>query len=397
MDILSIVSEYNPLHNGHLYHFKKSVDLTSADVKVAIMSGNFVQRGEPAILNKWKRAELALKAGFDLVIELPCVYAISSAENFAYGAMKIADEIKSSFVSFGSECGDLDKLRTLSKLIIDNQEKYIYFVKEKISEGFSYPKSQELVIADLFGKKFADLCKSNNILGLEYLKALNLFKSSIIPITVERNNFNLISSSEIRKILRDNIATEDISIDKFVPDYVFDSLKEYSDNGNIVLSLKAFERELFYILRTCNLDDMENIPDLPDNMISSLKKAANSFNSIEDLINNLKNKSITQARIKRILLYILLGVTKKDIEISKSIIPYIRVIGMTDNGKKLLPIISQSCKVITSVKDFESKCKDSNLLRLLDIDKRATNIYTLAYSSDSRANLDYTTKIITLD
>ena len=318
MDILSIVSEYNPLHNGHLYHFKKSVDLTSADVKVAIMSGNFVQRGEPAILNKWKRAELALKAGFDLVIELPCVYAISSAENFAYGAMKIADEIKSSFVSFGSECGDLDKLRTLSKLIIDNQEKYIYFVKEKISEGFSYPKSQELVIADLFGKKFADLCKSNNILGLEYLKALNLFKSSIIPITVERNNFNLISSSEIRKILRDNIATEDISIDKFVPDYVFDSLKEYSDNGNIVLSLKAFERELFYILRTCNLDDMENIPDLPDNMISSLKKAANSFNSIEDLINNLKNKSITQARIKRILLYILLGVTKKDIEISKS-------------------------------------------------------------------------------
>lgn len=397
MDILSIVSEYNPLHNGHLYHFKKSVDLTSADVKVAIMSGNFVQRGEPAILNKWKRAELALKAGFDLVIELPCVYAISSAENFAYGAMKIADEIKSSFVSFGSECGDLDKLRTLSKLIIDNQEKYIYFVKEKISEGFSYPKSQELVIADLFGKKFADLCKSNNILGLEYLKALNLFKSSIIPITVERNNFNLISSSEIRKIFRDNIATEDISIDKFVPDYVFDSLKEYSDNGNIVLSLKAFERELFYILRTCNLDDMENIPDLPDNMISSLKKAANSFNSIEDLINNLKNKSITQARIKRILLYILLGVTKKDIEISKSIIPYIRVIGMTDNGKKLLPIISQSCKVITSVKDFESKCKDSNLLRLLDIDKRATNIYTLAYSSDSRANLDYTTKIITLD
>jgi len=394
MNILSIVSEYNPLHNGHLYHLKKSVDLTSADVKVAIMSGNFVQRGEPAILNKWKRAELALKAGFDLVIELPCVYAISSAENFAYGAMKIANEIKSSFVSFGSECGDLDKLRTLSKLIIDNQEKYICFVKEKIAEGFSYPKSQELVIEDLFGKEFADLCKSNNILGLEYLKSLNLLKSSIIPITVERDNFNLISSSEIRKILRDNTA-EYMNIDKFVPNYVFDSLKEYCDNDNIVLSLKAFEKELFYILRTCSLDYINNIPDLPDNMISTLKRAANSFNSIGDLINDLKNKSITQARIKRILLYILLGVTKKDIEISKSITPYIRVIAMTDNGKKLLPVISQNCKVITSVKDFESKCNDSNLLRLLEIDRRATDIYTLAYSSDSRANLDYTTKIIT--
>lgn len=396
MNILSIVSEYNPFHNGHLYHLKESVKLTNADLKVAIMSGNFVQRGEPAILNKWERAELALKAGFDLVVELPCVYAISSAENFAYGAMEIADEIGSSFVSFGSECGDLSELKYLSKSIVDNKEKYVCLVKEKISEGFSYPKSQELVIEKLFGQDFSNLCKSNNILGLEYLKALNSIESSVIPITVRRNNSDFISSSEIRKLFRDT-AFEDINIGNFVPTFVFDSLKESYYNGNIVISLKTFERELFYILRTLSFADIKNIPDLPDNMITNLKKAANLCNSLDELINSLKNKSITQARIQRILLYILLGITKKDIELSKNIIPYIRIIGMNDNGKRLLPIISKNYKVITSVKDFESKCNDADLLRLLEIDKRATDIYTLAYSSDSRANLDYTTKIVTLN
>lgn len=396
MNILSIVSEYNPFHNGHLYHLKESVKLTNTDLKVAIMSGNFVQRGEPAILNKWKRAELALKAGFDLIVELPCVYAISSAENFAYGAMEIADAIGSSFVSFGSECGNLNELKHLSKLIVDNKEKYVCLVKEKISEGFSYPKSQELVIEKLFGQNFANLCKSNNILGLEYLKALNMINSSIEPITVERNNSSFLSSSEIRKIFRDT-TSEDINVDNFVPTFVFDSLKESYNSGNMVVSLKNFERELFYILRTFDLNDIKNVPDLPDNMITNLKKAANLYNSLDDLINILKNKSITQARIQRILLYILIGITKKDVEISKNIVPYIRIIGMNDNGKRLLPIISKNCNVVTSVKDFELKCNDSDLLRLLEIDKRATDIYTLAYSSDSRANLDYTTKIVTLD
>jgi len=130
--VLSIVSEYNPLHNGHIYHLEESVKLIKPDIKVAIISGNFVQRGEPAILNKWKRVELALKAGFDLIVELPCVYAISSAENFADGAMKIANAIGSSYISFGSECGNLDKLNTLSRLIIDNEDTYISLVKEKI-------------------------------------------------------------------------------------------------------------------------------------------------------------------------------------------------------------------------------------------------------------------------
>lgn len=389
--ILSIVSEYNPLHNGHLYHLEESIKLTNPDVKVAIISGNFVQRGEPAILDKWCRAELALKAGFDLVIELPCVYAISSAENFANGAMKIANAINSSFVSFGSECGDLHQLENLSKLIIDNEDKYISLVKEKISEGFSYPKSQELAIGQLFGNKFEILCKSNNILGLEYLKSLNRLCSSIVPITIARKEVNLLSSSDIRKLIRSGSFSD---IKSAVPDFVFNPL---NDNKNMVLSLKLFEKEIFYVLRTCDLEYLGNIPDIPSNMITNLKKSADTCNSLDDLISNLKNKSITQARIQRILIYILLGITKNDMLISKNITPYIRILGMNNIGKKLLPDISKSCSVVTSVKNFDNNCNDPNLLRLLEIDKRATDVYTLAYTSCSKANLDYTTKIVTLD
>lgn len=392
--ILTIISEYNPLHFGHIYHLEESIKKTNPSIKVAIISGNFVQRGEPAILNKWKRAEMALISGFDLVIELPCIYAISSAENFANGAIKIANQFNSSYISFGSECGDLEKLQKLSSLINEHEKEYSCYVKNKISDGFSYPKAQELVISDLFGDNFADICKSNNILGLEYLKSLNSINSNIIPITIKRDNTNKLSSSEIRKILRtrSNLST----LEKSIPTFVLEILKQNINNGNLVLSLKEFEKELFYKLRTIDIDTIKNVPDIPDNMISNLKKSSESTNSLEMLIQSLKNKSITQARIQRILLYILLGITKKDMQISKSAIPYIRVLAMNNNGKKVLSAISKSANVITSVKDFESKCNNKDLIRMLEIDKQATNIYTLAYKNNSQSNLDYTTKIITI-
>ena len=148
---LCIISEYNPFHFGHLYHLNESISKTNADYKIAIISGNFVQRGEPSIINKWEKAKVALAAGFDLVIELPTLYAVSSAENFANGAIKIASQIRSNYISFGTESGDLEKLKELSSLINKNEKKYISKVKEKIAEGFSYSKSQELVINELFG------------------------------------------------------------------------------------------------------------------------------------------------------------------------------------------------------------------------------------------------------
>ena len=390
---LCIISEYNPFHFGHLYHLNESISQTNVDFKVAIISGNFVQRGEPSIINKWEKAKVALSAGFDLVVELPTLYAISSAENFANGSVKIANQIGSDYISFGTESGDLKKLKNLSSLINKNEKEYITNVKEKIAEGFSYPKSQELVIDEMFGDEFLGVCKPNNILGLEYLKSLNAISSKIIPITVKRD-FEKSSSSDVRALLRTSGFKIENLKDK-IPDFSYEILAENIDNGNAVLSLKAFEKEIIYILRTIDNEKLKNIPDVPENMLSNLKKIACSTNSLDELITALKNKSITQARIQRILLYILLGITKSDMELSKNITPYVRVLGMSENGKKILSDLPKDVNVITSVKTFEKNCDDSDLLRMLEIDKRATDIYTLAYSKNSVANLDYTMRIQT--
>ena len=329
-----------------------------------------------------EKAKVALSAGFDLVLELPTLYAISSAENFANGSIKIANQIGSNYISFGTESGDLEKLKKLSSLINKNEKEYITNVKEKIAEGFSYPKSQELVIDKMFGNEFLGVCKPNNILGLEYLKSLNAISSNITPITVKRD-LDKSSSSDVRALLRTSgFKIEDLK--NSIPDFSYEILAENIENGNAVLSLKAFDNE-----------KLKNIPDVPENMLSNLKKIAYSTNSLDELITALKNKSITQARIQRILLYILLGITKSDMELSKRITPYVRVLGMSENGKKILSDISKDINVITSVKAFEKTCDDSDLLRMLEIDKKATDIYTLAYVKDSVANLDYTTRIQT--
>lgn len=388
--LLTIISEYNPFHLGHLYHLEESIKQTSPDYKVAIISGNFVQRGEPSIINKWEKAKLALENGFDLVVELPCIYSLSSAENFANGAIKIANQLQSTFLSFGSENGNIQNLIKLTSLIAENEKKYFSKVKEKLSLGFSYPKSQELVINELFKNEFHNICMPNNILGLEYLKSMKFTNSNIKPITVKRNN-SFSSSSNVRSEIKNKNYSEAF---KLLPISTIKTIKKAKKEGTLILSIKQFEKEILYTLRKMNIDTLKNIPEIPENLINKFKIASNSCNNIEELISILKNKSITQARIQRILLYILLGITKKDMDISKKELPYIRILAMNNKGKELLPLLSKNSNIITSVKQFENNCKNKNLLRLLEIDKFATDVYTLAYSKNSKANLDYTTKLI---
>ena len=384
--ILTIKSEYNPFHLGHKYQLEESIKLTNPEIKVAIISGNFVQRGEPSILNKWEKTKTALLEGFDLVIELPTIYAISSAENFANGAIKIANMINTTHLSFGSEIGNIEVLQELTNLI-QSDNSFIENVKSKINEGYSYPKAQEIVINELYPTKFKNICKPNNILAIEYLKSINKIKSTIKPVTIKRN-INFCSSSNIRTMLRDE---EEIS--NVVTEQSFEIINNNINNGSLIYSLKSFEQEIIYTIRKMSYKDLENIPDVTENLVKKIKTSADMTNSLEELIHKIKNKSVTQARIQRILLYILLGITRRDIELSKNISPYIRILGFNSTGKSFLSSI-KSKNVITSFKKFESSCEDKDLLRLLKIDKLATDIYTIAYKKDSRSNLDYTQKII---
>ena len=199
--VLGIVSEYNPFHNGHILHLKKSLEMTKADFTIAIMSGNFTQRGDTSLIDKWAKTEMALKQGIDLVIELPTLYAISSAENFADGAVKILNSLGIiDYISFGSEIGEIKPLDDVATVLSKEPKDFSEILKRQLRSGLSYPKAREIAIQMYFGTSpiyTEALQNPNNILGIEYLKALKRSKSNITPITIKRN-YNSYNSNDVK-------------------------------------------------------------------------------------------------------------------------------------------------------------------------------------------------------
>ena len=189
--ILGIVSEYNPFHNGHLMHLNYSKDLTKADFTIAIMTGNFVQRGDTSLVDKWTKTEMALKAGIDLVIELPTVYATSSAENFADGAVKILDSLGIvDYLSFGSEIGELGPIDAVASVLAREPKDLSNLITRQLKSGLSYPKAREIALSQYFGTSpiYTEILQNpNNILGVEYLKAIKRRRSHIKAFTVKRD------------------------------------------------------------------------------------------------------------------------------------------------------------------------------------------------------------------
>ena len=406
MSVLGIVAEYNPFHNGHLYHLNESKKLVNADYTVCVMSGNFMQRGDAAIVDKWSRTDMALANGIDLVIELPAVYSISSAENFAYGSMSILDKLGIvDYVSFGSEVGDLDILNSIAEILCTEPKEYVSLLNHELAKGVSFPKAREKALLMYLNdiRKYANvLSNPNNILGIEYLKALKKLKSNIEPVTIKRKNADynstsivdgFASSTAIRKIIK----KPDV-VSKAVPEDTFSVLENKIKHGQIVQGLATYEKEIIYKLRTVPVEYIANLPDVSEGLEHAIKNAANSCNNILDLISFVKSKRYTQTRIQRILLYALLDITKQDMEHSKKGVPYIRVLGMNDKGKQLVSKIASNKKlnVITSPKKFMDDCNNKIAKNLFSKDILATNIYTLGYEYESLSNLDFTTPIITI-
>lgn len=363
--------------------------------------------GNTAILDKWSRTELALKSGIDLVIELPLVYSISSAENFAEGAIKILNSLKmNTTLSFGSECGDLETLKNIAEVLLYEPDEYKTLLEHALSKGVSFPKARENALLMYLNnvRKYANVLNgSNNILGIEYLKALGKLKSSIEPITITRLNAdynstdltgNIASATAIREGLLEN---KDII--NFLPKYSYNLLSQKISKGQTVLSFNAFEKIILYKLRLMTVEQIANLPTVSEGLEHKIKKAADSSISLEELIDKIKSKRYTLTRINRILLYVLLDIKKKDIEDSYKAIPYIRVLGVNKKGKELISKLAKNNKklqIITSPKKFLQKNNNKILKNMLEKDMLASNIYTLGYSSNSKANLDYTSKLITL-
>ena len=409
--VLGIIAEYNPFHNGHLYHLNESKKITGSDYTIAIMSGNFTQRGEVSILNKWAKAKIAIENGIDLVIELPTLYATSSAENFATGAIKILNSLGIvDYISFGTECSDISVLDDITDVLYKEPQEYKSLLSHELSTGISFPKAREKALMIYLNnvRRFANVLSSpNNILGIEYLKALKRQNSNIQPIAIKRegNNYNDIAISPSAKYasataIRNSCKNENFSILKRVmPESSYTMLFECIKKGNFVTDISSFDKEIIYTLRKMSTSEIANLPDVNEGLEFALKKAANECNSVIELLTLIDSKRYTKTRIQRILLYAILGITKKDMQISFNAKPYIRVLGFNKKGKELLSSISEKNKklqIITSVKKFIDNAPNKNLKLMLEKDIWATNVYTLGYEYESKANLDYTEKLITL-
>ena len=405
--VLGIIAEYNPFHNGHLYQIEEAKRQTGAEYVVAIITGNFAQRGNTALVNKWVKAQMALENGVDIVLELPTIYSISSAENFAEGAIKVLDSLKIvDTLCFGTETPDFPALNNIANILYNEPKEYVAILNHELGKGISYPKAREnalmMYLNDI--KRYANIMSgSNNILAIEYLKALKRLKSDMKPFSLERkkvyyNDERIVdefaSSTAIRKL----IATGQYDdLRKVIPKNSYMLLKEEIQKGNYVLDIIKYEKEILYTLRKMSVKEIADLPDVTEGLENAIKNAADSCNNLRDLVNIIKSKRYTHTRIQRILLYALLGITKKDMLNSKKITPYVRVLGFNSRGKEMLSDIcniNPKIQMVTSVKKYTEQNNNKILKEMLEKDIFATNIYTLGYEYDSWANLDYTNKLI---
>lgn len=407
--VLGIVAEYNPFHNGHLYHLEKSKKDTGSNYTVAIMSGNFTQRGSTSLMDKWSKAQAAIRNGIDLVLELPVLYATSSAENFAEGAIKILDSLNVvDYISFGAETVDIEILDKCADVLYQEPKQYKTLLSHELSKGISFPKAREnalmLYLNDI--RKFANVLSSpNNVLAIEYLKALKKLKSNLTPYSIPRYEVgyhdlnyteNTASSTAIRNMIKNNGFN---ALANLMPAPSYSILMQNIKAGHIVPDISVFEKEIIYTLRKMKTSEIANLPDVSEGLEFAIKNAANSCNTFTEFMNIIKSKRYTNTRLQRILIYALLGITKKDIAMSKKVQPYVRVLGLNKRGKFLISEIVKAnpkLDIITSVKRFTEDNSNKSLQIMLDKDIWATNVFTIGYEEDSWNNLDFTQKIVTL-
>jgi predicted nucleotidyltransferase len=383
--ILGIIAEFNPFHNGHKYLIDQAKSIVNPDCTVIAMSGNFTQRGQASIINKFEKTKTVLNSGANLVVEIPTDYSISSAENFAEGGVKVLMQAHATHIAFGIEDDNLDTIKLIAETLVDESEEFKAILKKYMDEGLSFAQSRcKALIEYLKDEKIEEtINQPNNILAIEYLKAIKRLNANFEIVPIKRNK-EFVSSTEIRnKIFKGEDYTADI------PE---ESRKILMENNGNLLKLDDFGKIIIYKLRTIDSNMLNNLADVAEGLDNLMVKYAKETNNLEELIQNIKSKRYTQTRIQRILLYALFEITKEDMKLSKEIMPYVRVLGMDSEGEKLLKDIDQNV-LVTSVKKFYDGCSEE-YKRLLDLDIKATDVYSLMSSKDYNADLDYTNGLI---
>lgn len=354
MKAAGIVVEYNPFHNGHLHHAKSAREVAGADIVIAVMSGQFLQRGEPAFTDKWKRTEMALAGGVDLVIELPYVYATAQASDFAKGAVSLLDAIGCESFCFGSEQGDIDPFLKSRHLLQTKNGLYQQRIHDAVQSGISYPKAlNEAYQALTAGEEgFADLSQPNNILGYHYIEAADRISSSMRPLTIQRIGANyhdpitegssIASATGIRKAFFEGGSIEELN--KFLPasslDALLNSAKEYGQFGN----WQSFYPLLRYTILKDRPANLRKYAEVTEGIENLIYEAANRNEDFESFITAVKSKRFTRTRIQRMLTHIYTGFTWEQLK-SFEKPSYIRLLGMTKAGRQYLNAQKKNIKL----------------------------------------------------
>ena len=399
MKVSAIVAEYNPFHNGHKFHIEETRRKTGCDCVVAVMSGNFVQRGEPALYNKWLRAEAAVRSGADLVLELPAAYACAGAEFFAKGAVKIINRLGCvDHISFGAEETSLDTLKDIAKLLAFEDKEISSAIKGYMDEGMSYASARSKALAGSAPEGYAEIIsKPNNILAVEYLKQLILTESSIGPVLIERKaagyyeedpDEKFAGAGKLRDILRDG---EDI---KSISDYIPEECLEIYRDEHLCFSEDMFEL-IAYKLITESSEKLAEIDSVVEGLENRARKAVKDAIDQESLIDLIKSKRYSRTSIQRMLVRILLGIKSSDMRAFETCSSsYARVLAFNDTGAKLIRKIKKQdrpdIKIITNIN--REKIEDKVLKRMLELDILASEIYDLICFSKPGINSDHRMK-----
>ncbi len=404
MKVLGIISEYNPFHKGHLYHLEESRKASNADFVVSVMSGNFVQRGEPAMADKWLRAKAAVESGVDLVIELPFVFACNSAEYFAYGGVSILDGLGCvDALSFGSENGNIDELLEIAKLLVEEPEDLKKALKKHLDAGVSYAKAWENALEENHVKNAPTVLRGpNNILALEYLKVMLKTYSPMEPITIPRigthHNSEEIgddysSATALRKKYYDQGSLE--GLDQFMPD------SSYKNYARIKESVDIQLKDLFPVVTAqilkASRNELRNILSVTEGLENKIKNEIRNAENMDELIEKINSKRYANTKIQRMMVHILANLDKDTMQhIMENRIIYARILAMNDNGAKLLKIIKkEKCSKIPIITNINKDLKDDALeWTALNYDILATDLYNLSSGNNLYAGADYVRKPI---
>lgn len=360
MEIIGIIAEYNPFHSGHRYHIDKIKEMYKDSIIIAVISSCFTERGEVSILNKWDKTKVALDNNIDLVIELPFVYSSQSADIFAKGALKILNALKVDKIVFGSECNNISKLKEIANIQI-NDKNFDEKVKKYLKDGNNYPTSISKALKE---ENITKIDSPNDLLAISYLKEIIKNNYKIEGISIKRtNNYHgnnegqILSASELRQKIKNN---------EEIKDYV-----NYDEN--IIYKNTNFFPLLKYQIIN-NFDTLDKFQTVDEGIENRIKKFIIDVKDKEELVNKLKTKRYTYNKINRMLVHILIGLTKENAKLD---IDYIRVLGFNQRGRNYLNKIKKetSIKIITKYKDIDSP--------LLEIEKKASFIYSIIVNDSS--------------